>query len=123
MRIGWAILWILFSAIQVSAQEFKWGEIYASHSNTSIPVFHIETSQAADRMELRIYDVSLKPVFGTEIAKPVRRKGNFQVYEYVWRNAEELQAGVYFYIVRALKKGHTPLETLKHLKLERKEAQ
>ena len=106
---------------QSVSSEFQWGEVYVSLENPAIPLFHIELSRAADRLEIRIYDVALEIKTAKNIFKPARLRGNAAVYEYHWRNASEMDGGVYFYILRASKKGRKTLETLKHFRLMRRE--
>ncbi|RLD16476.1 MAG: hypothetical protein DRI36_05635 [Caldiserica bacterium] len=98
---------------QFQTSSFKLSEVYVYPNpakNGKKPTFHIELSDIADKIEIRIYTISADLVHKAELTGPPN-KGT--AYEYTW-NTDKVASGVYLYLIRAHKDGKT-VKTLKKM--------
>ncbi|MBI4055316.1 MAG: hypothetical protein HY402_04195 [Elusimicrobia bacterium] len=103
------------------AAEIQWERVEVSTRAArfpGIPVFSVEISTPVEHLELRIYDVSLAPVWAQDFRHSTRIRGGKGLYEYVWRESSGTPKGVYFYLLRAAKEGYETVEYLNHFRWE-----
>lgn len=100
------------SLVPLSADpSFKLGEVYCfpNPSKNTNPVFHIETG-IADKIQIRIYDISGLLVHETTITNPPQviddGQGPQYAYEYLW-DVKNTGSGVYIFNISAKKDDKT----------------
>ncbi|MFH2070005.1 MAG: hypothetical protein ABIJ11_02175, partial [Elusimicrobiota bacterium] len=95
--------------------EFKLGEVFAYPNPAKggmKPTLHIEVG-AADRVEIKIYNIAAELVHTAEIAGTNYKTINTKYcYEYTW-NVSDIASGVYIYCVIAEKQGYSPIKVIK----------
>ncbi|MDI6642375.1 MAG: T9SS type A sorting domain-containing protein, partial [Elusimicrobiota bacterium] len=95
---------------------FAFGEVYAypNPAKQTNPTIHIEVGGIADRLEIRIYNISAELLHSVEIpGSEYKILDNKYCYEYTW-NVSNIASGVYIYLVRA-KHGDKAIKVLKKL--------
>jgi len=75
------------------------------------PTFHIELSEVANKIELKIYTISADLIHKAELTGPPN-KGT--AYEYTW-NTDKVASGVYLYLIRCYKEGYPTIKVIKKL--------
>jgi len=94
---------VLSAAPPTAAAAFKLGEVYCypNPAKMANPTFHIETG-LADRVGLKIYDVSGALVHETTLTGPPQQiddgQGPQPAYEYLW-DVKDIGSGVYIFSI------------------------
>ncbi|MBI4667765.1 MAG: T9SS type A sorting domain-containing protein, partial [Elusimicrobia bacterium] len=104
-------------AMLLADPAFKMGEAYCfpnPATGSQKPTFHIETG-LADKVELRIYDISGELIHETTLDVPPQviddGQGPQYAYEYPW-DASRVGSGVYVYVIQSFKAGEGTLKKM-----------
>jgi hypothetical protein len=97
----------LIQAATAADASFRLGEVYAfpNPAKGRNPTFHMEAG-VADRVELRVFDVSGRMVHHASLTDAPGLVGGRYAYEYLW-DAGAQPSGIYVYVMTAWKDGQT----------------